>query len=229
MKLAISENTVSSKNQLLPAGKVKLYKAENEKLKIAIVGNSITCHGVLESIGWHNEWGMAASSEDKDFFHLVMRDFREKYPDTSFMRIQAADWEREFWKRPEEYPDQLQALYDFDADIIVFRLSENCSKECCDEHDFAEGFDTLCEYYSRGGKCKILITDSFWYSPWTADGIEKAANKFCGGCIKISDLGERDDMMALGLFEHTGVARHPGDLGMRTIADRILEKLFEII
>ena len=229
MKLAIEGNTVSSKNQLLPAGKAKIYKAENESLKIAIVGNSITCHGVLESIGWHHEWGMAASSEDKDFFHLVMHDFREKYPNTSFLRIQAADWEREYWRSPEEYPDQLKALYDFDADIIVFRLSENCPREEMEKHDFEKGFDTLCEYFSRGGKCKLLITDSFWYSPWTADGIKAAADKFGGGVIKISDLGENDDMMAIGLFEHTGVARHPGDLGMRTIADRILERLFKII
>ena len=229
MKLAIEENTVSSKNQLIPTSRVKIFRAENEKLKIGIVGNSILCHGVLESIGWHNEWGMAASCEEKDFFHLVMNDFRQKYPDTSFIRIQAAEWERNYWQKPEEYPDMLKALYDFDADIIVFRVSENCPPEQMDNHSFEEGFNTLCEYFSRGGKCKLLITDTFWYNPWTASGVEAVAKKFCGEMIKISDLGERDDMKAIGLFEHHGVAHHPGDLGMRTIADRILERLFEIV
>ena len=229
MKLAIEQNTVSSKNQLLPSATAKHYDLPDAKLKIAIAGNSITCHGILPSIGWHNEWGMAASSEDKDFFHLVMNDFRKKYPDTSFLRIQASAWEREFWKEPEEYAPQIKELHDYDADIIVLRLSENCSAEECKNHDFAKGFMTLCDYLSRGGKSKLLITDSFWYSPWTAEGVEKAAQKYCGTVLKLSDLGERDEMKALGLFEHAGVAGHPGDVGMRAIADRILERLFEMV
>lgn len=229
MKLTIEENSVSSKNQLLPSKTVKCFGPEYPSLKIAVVGNSITCHGVLESIGWFGEWGMAASAEDKDFFHLLMTDFSKKYPNTSFMRVQAADWERAFWETAENYPLQLKALEEYDADIIIFRLSENCSKENCKNHDFADGFMRLCEYFSKGGKCKILITDSFWYSPWTSPGIELAAKRFCGNPIKISDLGELDEMKALGLFKEHGVAIHPGDAGMRAIADRILERLFQVV
>ena len=41
--------------------------------------------------------------------------------------------------------------------------------------------------------------------------------------ISISDLGYHDENKAIGLFEHKGVASHPGDLGMRRIAERILQ------
>ncbi|MCY2988855.1 MAG: glycoside hydrolase family 127 protein [Planctomycetota bacterium] len=39
--------------------------------RILFLGNSITLHGPKADIDWTGNWGMAASSEDKDYVHLV--------------------------------------------------------------------------------------------------------------------------------------------------------------
>jgi hypothetical protein len=36
-------------------------------------------------------------------------------------------------------------------------------------------------------------------------------------------------MKAIGLFEHEGVANHPGDIGMKNIAERILKELKNLL
>ena len=55
-----------------------------------------------------------------------------------------------------------------------------------------------------------------------ADCTAKAAKEVGAIYVDAGPLGDQEENMALGLFEHKGVARHPGDLGMRRLADLIL-------
>ena len=41
--------------------------------------------------------------------------------------------------------------------------------------------------------------------------------------VELGDLGELDEMKAIGLFAHKGVANYPGGEGMKAITDRIWE------
>jgi len=53
-------------------------------------------------------------------------------------------------------------------------------------------------------------------------GMAKRAGK---PIVELGDLGDDPKMRAVGLFEHAGVAWHPGDEGMKYIGEAILDVL----
>ena len=199
----LEKNTVDAQGQLTDSKSVRFFGAANKGKRIMFVGNSITLHGVLKEIGWNNEWGMAASSAENDYVHILMRKVKELEPEAAFCICQVASWESDYKNGKEKYPLYEKARV-FNADIIVMR--------------FVLGF------LNPSGKAKIIMTTGFWHHPGDGEIIAYAEDNGLPVII-LGDLGEDDKMMAKGLFKHAGVAMHPGDLGMKTIADRIFEVL----
>ena len=116
----------------------------------------------------------------------------------------------------------------FDADIIVARFIENCSLDNFDSEVFKKEYVSLLDYLSNSQKAKIVVTTGFWRHPGDAKILEYAKENNLP-CVELGDLGELDEMKAIGLFEHNGVANHPGDLGMKTMAERIFAEFKNII
>ena len=94
----LEKNTVDSRNQLKESSVVKFFNLDATGLRVMFVGNSITLHGILPSIGWHGEWGMAASEPENDYVHILMKKIKEKREDSSFCICQVADWETNYKK-----------------------------------------------------------------------------------------------------------------------------------
>ena len=217
----IEKNTVEAVCQLQGAGPVFFTPGgENAGLKVLFAGNSITLHAPKADIGWSGMHGMAASEPEKDYVHLCMQKIRQEHADAAFAIAQVSEWERNYSNGAE-----LHALYaaarDFGADLIILRTVENCPVKDFDTECFAAAYKGLIAYLDPEGKAEVVLTTSFW--PHPADETIRAVAEERGYALcELGDLGQDPEMKALGRFEHSGVANHPGDAGMRAIAERIL-------
>ncbi len=223
----MERNTVKSDNQLKASKYVTLENPEGKGIRIMFVGNSITLHGVKEDIGWYVEWGMAASSKENDYVHRLISSVNEVSDDAAFCISQVALWETNY-KNGSETHSFFEAEREFKADIIVMRFIENCKASEFDKDVYKKELDSLLKFLDGKGDAKVIFTTGFWKHP--GDEITAEYAKENGyPLVYLGDLGEKDEMKAIGLFEHAGVANHPGDLGMKMIAERIFEVIKKLV
>ncbi len=217
-------NTVSSKNQLDVSNYISFINENGKGKRIMFAGNSITRHGVNEGIGWLHDFGMAASSIDKDYVHILAKRVSEIDSDAAFCIAQCAAWERAFWD--DAVYEKFEVAKDFAPDILIYRLGENVQAADFEKYDFKEGVRNLIKYLTlKNPDAKIIFTTNFWIKVPVDEAIIEVATEFGKDAHDLGMLGEKDEMKAIGLFAHSGVAAHPGDKGMEAIADVIWEEL----
>ena len=211
----LDKNTVDAANQLHGEGPVRFLNPAGKGRRVMFIGNSMTLHGKSEAIGWHRECGMAASAPEKDYVHLLMdRLGREN----AYCICQVSAWERQYKTGTEQLQRFAQARA-FGADVLIMRFVENCPKQDFDDALFRARLAELLDYLNpKGGK--LILTTGFWRHPGD-DVIRALASERKLPLVELGDLGEQDEMKAIGLFSHKGVANHPGDEGMAAMASRI--------
>jgi hypothetical protein len=196
--------------------------------RVLFLGNSITLHGPAPDIGWTGNWGMAASAADKDYVHLLAADMAKAtgaQPRTMVRNI--ADFERGY--ETFNVAAALKAELEFDADIVIVAIGENVPDPATAEAraKFAAAFARLLAALQQQRRPAILVRSCFWPNA-TKDGIMRKASADAGATfVDIGTLG-RDEANAARSerkFKHAGVAGHPGDKGMRAIADAIFAAL----
>lgn len=212
------KNQMASGRQTRPEGKA------DGRPRIMFLGNSITLHGPKEDIGWHGDWGMAASSRERDYVHLVEKAVTEKYPDAAFCISQGAEWEQ---KLPNcDYEKVFGAVKDFAPDVIISSLETNILEKDFDGEVFRTEIRRLHRYLSRpDGATRIIVASSYCHTEKKDIALKAYAEEVGATYVFIGDIRENPENLALDRFEHEGVAGHPGDLGMKRLAERYLKAL----
>ena len=218
-------------------GKVSLLQAERSKSTIdwssddynyLAIGNSITIHSLNEY--WWNECGMAATTEDNDYVHHVASSL-----DAKFYAYNFATWEMMGHDR-EEALSLLDGLLSDELDLVTIQLSENLS----DLSTFEPDFEELIRYVQKGApNAQLLVIGDFWDKGQKDNMKQQACEETEVKYISLDEIKAMDQYqcgMKTTVYdsdgnphtvEHSGVARHPGDAGMKWIADQIIEAVKE--
>lgn len=195
-------------------------------MRVLFVGNSITWHPVKKEIGWLNEWGMAASSEDADFVHLVMKKVRSIHPGAEHKIAWAVAWEREYWD--EVHLVAFREFLHFKPDIIIMKIGENSSPENNEEYQYETYYKKLIDYINPNNESKMIVCTGFWKRGVLDDAVRKTAAERGYPLVELNHL-DTDEMKAYDTYGNTAPSHHPGDKGMTAIADAILDELKHLL
>jgi hypothetical protein len=189
--------------------------------KLLYLGNSITLHGPLASIGWSGNWGMAASAAEKDYVNLVTSQLAEwsgQKPEAKVRNI--ADFERQF--ATYDIAAGLKSELEFGADLVVVAIGENVPALATEEAQtaYAAAFTRLLAEVRKSNPSVIVVRSCFWPDAQKDAAMKRACGDAGGVWVDISALSKDEAHYARSerKFADAGVAGHPGDRGMQAIA-----------
>jgi hypothetical protein len=191
--------------------------------RLLIVGNSITWHTPSQALQWQGNWGMAASTRDSDFAHVLKRKIEEsqKYESVALYPKNISDFENE----PGNYDfGKVDFAETFGADTLVVLIGDNVKAE--NSANFGTQYGNLLSALQGNRPTRIYCVSTWWRNNQIDSAISAACNSMHGKYVYIGDINFIAGMRA-SASEHPnkGVAAHPSDAGMNVIATRIFKTM----
>ena len=192
------------------------------EFRVLIYGNSIALHAPKADIGWTYCWGMAASAAEKDFAHLVVAGLESQLGKKADLRIRnLAVLERNFATNIATVAE-IAADADWKPDYVVIAIGENAPNiDTSNAVAYRKFLADIARPFAEGG-AKVVLRSPFWMNAEKAECTANAAAEVGAVYVDVGPLGFKNENKAIGLFSHGGVANHPGDLGMKRLADLII-------
>ena len=199
--------------------------------KLLVLGNSVALHGPAPQIGWTGNWGMAASSRDRDFAHVLHSQVcKATQGEPQLLVLNLADFER---KQTEfDFEQGLKEPIAFEADVVIVGVGANAPALETPEakQRYRASFEQLLSRVKQTDSTTLLVRGEFWPDPAKEQIMREVCEKVGGTYVPLKDLNK--DPANLGSadqkFEHAGVAGHPGDRGMKLIADELWKAIDKI-
>lgn len=183
---------------------------------VVILGNSITYSPPNASLNWTGNWGMAATTADNDYVHLLTARFRQVNDNCIVQAKNIAAFETNY--NDYDFDTELKLYRDSKPDLLILRIGENVPTSF-DSVAFAKRYQALIAYMKQDNqKMRILAAGSFWPGHDYINEIMRRYTPF----ISLATLGaDRNDYSYDRVNLAAAVQQHPGDKGMKAIADMI--------
>jgi hypothetical protein len=206
--------------------------------KMLFIGNSLV-------FGMEYNYGMCASAKDKDYFHFVSEYVKTKNPDCVFEKLYGSPYEacesleafeRVYFSDANAYTHRpFGDSFTPDIDLITIQLGDNVNTPEKNA-TFAVSRDLLIERIRAACPRARLIWIHGWYNREpTYSNIVDLCRRHGIERIEIADLRNHDTeahdqpTFINKLGEETPIKdtwrTHPGNRGMKAIAERIIERL----
>lgn len=204
---------------------------EESSYKYLAIGNSITRHPINEY--WWNEAGMAATTLDNDYVHVFSSLISIDVGNVDVKVTNLSGWEASSNDRAEFIP-LIDPYLSSELDLVTIQLGENVQDTTTLESDFEE----LIRYVKD--KCpnaRILVIGQYWQNDVIDEAKKEACNNTNVEFVDLSSMFDKEDSLynaGMGTIvydaegnehtiDHSGVAIHPGDEGMKEIARLVYE------
>ena len=197
--------------------------------RVLIYGNSFLKHRPLPSIGWTNDWGMAASCREKDFAHLLLKKFEARLGAAPDYRLRSLYWfEKDFphFDIARELADDIA----YKPDYLIIAIGENVGilKGKADQDLYRARLVELVKAFQAGGRTpRVVVRAPAWPNETKSKLMLEAAEATGSRYVDCGKLKDDKSNLAIGLFKHPGVQMHPGDKGMAVLAELIGGQLFD--
>lgn len=194
--------------------------------KVVVAGNSLTWHGPLANSDWNNSWGMAATSQDKDFAHLLFERIAETQQEKPELIIE------NFFDPNVTDPAKHQQLASLMGDLYVIQIGDNLKDEESSEKTLGQPYEQMLKAIKKTNPDALIFCTSTWGGSQKKDPLMRAAcsrQKVPFVRIDIFIGNEKNRAISEGHFKHGGVNWHPGDLGMEKIADTLWQTIQPVL
>ncbi len=204
-------------------------EGDPDTFTVFCIGNSVLQHGPNSSLGWFGNYGMAASAEDKDYYSVMQQMFNADFPEmkNEWFRAAAAGFERGITDSlTADYKTEIMTAFGPKIlaavpDVVTMQFGENTPRANVTAESFAHAVEECIDFCrSVNPDVKIVLST---LAIGSESDIRSQGMKIAGANkgVPVVNLSQHStpENKAIGLFEHSGVAGHPGDKGMQKIAE----------
>lgn len=206
--------------------------------KTLFIGNSLLLGNHKETYSNYDEcFGMCASNSSSDYYYHIKQTILNKNENATFVKTSGINFEGATnTATVNNYLQSLSDLLTSDLKLVIIQLGDNVNTEE-KVNIFKDSCLTLIKHIRNVLPEARVVWVGAWYSNDEKQEIMKKACYQSGTTfINIRDLRNTQNEGYVGqvityddgttsTVESSGVASHPGDLGMKAIANRILYKL----